>query len=379
MPNAQIPMSVNTLDTATPIQQMGQQQNQNALTTEQTLKAHYENLDAREKSRYMSVMPAALQLKSYLDRNDIEGAKNFTMKRWKTIQGRIANGENIDDEDTRGAYQMLQEGRIDELKGDVDGVIAAGRVFGILDNDKTPSDWQTAELYRTGTDEQRKAFDATKRPQQFLDTGGAKVPVNPGGGLGTPIPMTPKPEDAPEYKRRQAEAAAQGTKAGEADAAATGGIQTAKIALQTFKALETSGTAAPSGALDNMGAWLSNKSGAGGAAAVAQGNFDSDRGAAESAARAVFRIVGSGADTERDAKPIIDMLPEASDAADVKAAKTAKSMKTLRERASLLAVERGLPDPFAGLDVGGGAGQPPAGVDPRLWEHMTPEERKLFQ
>lgn len=129
-----IPMAAaKPIDTATPIYNMQDQMNQNALSTEQVLKSHYEAMDAREKSRLQSVVIGATQLKSFLDNNDVDGAKDFLRRRKQTLSQRQAFGENIDTEDTDYALKALEEGKVSELYNEMSGVLAAGRVAGLTD------------------------------------------------------------------------------------------------------------------------------------------------------------------------------------------------------------------------------------------------------
>lgn len=126
-------------DTAKPINnyahqqlQNQQQQNSNAMATEQTLRAHYEAMDAREKSRLSSTVIGASQLKPFLDNNDVEGATDFLMRRRNALHQRIGLGENIDTQETDYALQALREGKLDELKNNVNGLMSAGQVYGII-------------------------------------------------------------------------------------------------------------------------------------------------------------------------------------------------------------------------------------------------------
>lgn len=140
--DTRLPLEANArpLDTATPIQQMGQQQNQNALTAEELLKRHYQNIDDREKSRLSSTIAGAYQLKSFLDNDDMEGANTFLSRRKAALMQRIGSGENIDTQETDYALQALKSGNIDELRNDIDGLLAAGRVYGILDQNTAGGD-----------------------------------------------------------------------------------------------------------------------------------------------------------------------------------------------------------------------------------------------
>lgn len=139
MLDSQIPMGGKPADTATPVYQAQQQSNanmaqsnSNALATEQILKQHYDALDAREKSRLSSSIVGATQLKQFLDRGDLPGAQSFLEQRRQMLHSRMANGENLDTQETDYALDALREGRVQELRNGVDGLIAAGQVYGII-------------------------------------------------------------------------------------------------------------------------------------------------------------------------------------------------------------------------------------------------------
>ena len=138
--DSNIPMRGVAVDTATPIYQAQQQTNQNqdqanknAMATQKVLDQHYQKLDTREKSRLTSTIAGAAQLKTFLDNEDIRGAESFLMSRKQTLSGRMGSGEGVDTQETDAALQMLQSGNIDELRNNVDGLIAAGQVYGIID------------------------------------------------------------------------------------------------------------------------------------------------------------------------------------------------------------------------------------------------------
>ena len=138
--DSNIPLKGVAVDTATPVYQAQQQQNQNqsqqnenAIATQRVLGQHYENLDTRERSRLTSTIAGAAQLKTFLDQDDIKGAESFLMNRKQTLSGRMATGEGVDTQETDAAIQLIQSGNIDELRNNVDGLIAAGQVYGIID------------------------------------------------------------------------------------------------------------------------------------------------------------------------------------------------------------------------------------------------------
>lgn len=152
MPNPQIPMAIQPFDTATGVynaqqqansnmqqgNQNQQQMNNNALSAERVLKEHYEALDVREKSRLSSTIAGAVQLKQFIDKGDLEGADRFLQQRKTMLQQRIGGGENIDTQETDFAINALRTGNLQELRNGIDGLVAAGQVYGILGSTGNP-------------------------------------------------------------------------------------------------------------------------------------------------------------------------------------------------------------------------------------------------
>lgn len=332
------------------IQQAERDNAQTKQINEQTIKQHYDNLDAREKSRMTSVIAGAAQLKTFLDNEDIDGANNFLTSRKNSLMARLGAGENIDSQETDAAIQMLKEGRIDELKNNVNSLMAAGQIYGVINNKELPSNIVEWQYYNQMTPEDQKRFIQMKRQGQVINLGGSQIiadPTNPAGAPLKTFEVTPKPEEMPAFQEEQAEAKARGTGQGEAAVAAQSAVQKAGGLLASLEDLKTSSQAAPSGGISNVGATLANVSGVGGTSAQAQGDFQVKRAAAENAIRQAFRVVGSGATSDRDALPFIQMLPDANDSNDVKVAKTNAAMAAVKTTASAIAAQRGLPDPFA--------------------------------
>lgn len=200
------------------IQQAERDNAQTKQINEQTIKQHYDNLDAREKSRMTSVIAGAAQLKTFLDNEDIEGASNFLSSRKNSLMNRIGAGENIDTQETDAALTMLKEGRIDELKNNVNSLMAAGQIYGVINNKELPSNIQEWQYYNQMTPEDQKRFIQMKRQGQVINLGGSQIiadPTNPAGAPLKTFEVTPKPEDMPDFKGAQAEATAQGKAQGE--------------------------------------------------------------------------------------------------------------------------------------------------------------------
>lgn len=356
MADTRLPLEVNArpLDTASPIRQANQDQQQNTLNNEKLLQEHFNTLDAREKSRLQSTVAGASQLKIFLDQNDIEGAHDFLMKRKQQLQGRIANGENIDTQETDAAIDMLRRGQVDELKNNVHGLLAAGQVYGILSRTDMPANVQEWQHYNSLSPADQERYLTMKRSNSVINLGGSQIvpsQVNPSGTPQASFSVTPKPEDQPDFKREQAIATAEGTGIGEANASVGTRVSKSSGLLTALENLKTSAANAPSGMFEGAIATTANKTGLGGEVAKAQGDFSVKRAAAENAIRETFRVVGSGATSDRDAVPFIQMLPEESDSADVKIAKTNAAMEAVKATTRALAASRGLPDPF--MDNGG--------------------------
>jgi len=347
MVNSNIPMQGQPIDTATGYNNAAAMQVNNAQATQQMLQKHYEMMDDREKSRLTSTIVGAAQLKPFLDNNDIEGAQTFLTRRRAALHARMGGGEPIDTQETDYALQALRSGNVDQLKQEIEGVMAAGKVYGILDSGSSaPADVQSAEWYRKATPEQRAAYDVTRRAPQVVNLGGTQAVLNPSGGINQSYNVTPKPEQMPDFKFNQAQATAAGTAAGENAATATNTIAKLGGLNAALEALKTSSQNAPSGGIENIGATLANTSGLGGSAADAQGDFAVKRAAAENEIRAAFRVVGSGSQSDADAKPFTEMLPVASDSESVKVTKTDAAMQAVKAKVQALAAQRGLNDPF---------------------------------
>lgn len=360
MTDTRLPLMTQSLDTAGPVRQMNQDQWQNSANHEQVLSQYYSNMNAREKSRLSSVISAAVQLEPFLLDNDLDGAHDFLLRRRSALQNRIGNGESIDTEDTDAAIDMLRTGDVEGLKNTIAGLKRAGQVYGILSNSDMPSNVQEWQYYNSLDPAQKEQYLTMKRSNQVVNLGGQQVvpsQVNPAGAPQAAYNVTPKPEDMPEFRGQQAQAQAEGTAAGEATANANTTLTRAGGLLASFEDLKASAQNAPSGVLGNAGASVLNKSGAGGEYAQAQGDFTVKRAAAENAIREAFRVAGSGATSDRDALPFIEMLPTANDSDDVKIAKTNAAMQAVQTRVRTLAQSRGLPDPFAQGTTGSSGGK----------------------
>lgn len=214
MVDSRLPLEMNNMDTATPVRQANRDQWQNSMNHEQVLSQYYQNMDAREKSRLSSVISGAVQLKPYLDNDDLDGAHEWLMRRRSALQSRMGGGENIDTEDTDAAIQMIRSGDIDGLKNSIAGLMAAGQVYGILGRDSDPANVKEWQYYNSLTPEQKEQYLTMKRSNQVVNLGGTQMipsQVNPAGAPQAFYNVTPKPEDMPDFKAEQATAVANAT------------------------------------------------------------------------------------------------------------------------------------------------------------------------
>lgn len=133
MVNSNIPMQGYAAQTGDVINNAVTQERNNAMATEQILGQHYQNMTARDKQRLSSTLVGAVQLKSFLDAGDNEGAKNFLMQRKTNLRNRMALGEDLDTEETDYALKALESGNTEELKNNINGLMAAGQVYGLIE------------------------------------------------------------------------------------------------------------------------------------------------------------------------------------------------------------------------------------------------------
>jgi hypothetical protein len=214
---------------------------------------------------------------------------------------------------------------------------------------QTPSAIQEYMYWSRLPDDQKQQYLGIKRAQQVVNLGGTQGVLNPivGGGLQQEFAVTPKPEQLPDFQAQQ-EAAKKSAQISveNADAIRKAGENTATN-LAAFDELKLAAKNAPSGLISNALASGSNIAGVGSESAVAQGNFTVKRAAAENAIRQTFRVSGSGSQSDSDAKPFIQMLPDVNDSEAVKISKTNAAVEAMKTKASTIAREKGLPDPFA--------------------------------
>ena len=83
------------------------------------------------------------------------------------------------------------------------------------DNPANVKEW---EYYNKLTPDQQKAYLGMKRATQTLNLGGTQAILNPIGGIAAQYPVTPKPDQMPEFKGAQKRAETAGTNLGEEDA-----------------------------------------------------------------------------------------------------------------------------------------------------------------
>lgn len=273
---------------------------------------------------------------------------------------------------TPGYNPQAALGKYAGITGDFDPVFGGSSA--------TPAAIQEYQFLQNLTPEQKKEWFANKRGAQLVNQGGYTGVFDPlTGGFSNTIDKTISPDADPDLKRRQAAAVGDG----KLQSANTGAINNATGSLAAFDELEAASEDAPSGKLENIGAGIANtypslSTEGTRKAATNQGAFAVKRAAAENDVRAAFRVAGSGAQTDADAKPIIDLLPNANDSKEVKIAKIKAAKESLITRVNAKAKVNGVPLPFSagGQDVlsfpmlsqdqlGGGYEQAPA-LPPRL-------------
>lgn len=218
-------------DVATPINQAAQADQQNALSVEQTLKAHYDNLGEREKQRLQSTIVGAAQLKPYLDKGDVEGAHDFLMKRRDALQARMGSGENVDTQETDYALEKLRTGDIQGLQTDVASMLAAGQAYGMVGGTGTPSSVQEWQYYNSLDPNQKKEWLTNKRAGSTLDLGGSQVRLGADGKPEATYAKTLAPADQPANAGAKAQAAATGTAVGAEQGAAQAKLQAIQAQL----------------------------------------------------------------------------------------------------------------------------------------------------
>lgn len=147
--------------------------------------------------------------------------------------------------------------------------------------------------------------------------------------------------------------------------------------IKAFSDLLASSKEAPSGALSTIGAQISSKGQGESKSAKALGDFTVRKANAENAIRSTFRVAGSGAQSDRDAKPFIEMLPSEYDSAPVKEAKIKAAMDSMMAKAREVAAANGKPDPFpqTAVDVFGSQA-PDTNFRETLNKPVTPKDMR---
>ncbi len=199
---------------AAPINQAATDDRNAALSAEQTLQAHYQNMNDREKMRLRSVVTGAAQLKTYLDRGDVEGAHDFLVQRQQRLQQRMANGEDIDDQETSYALEKLRSGDLQGLQNDVGAILTAGQAYNMIGGDGLPSSVREWQYYNSLSPEQKKEWLNNKRAGSNVDLGGSVIRLDAGGNPAATYDKTLAPADRPENAFAKSEAAAAGTAVG---------------------------------------------------------------------------------------------------------------------------------------------------------------------
>jgi hypothetical protein len=210
-----ISLATQQANVAPAINQAAQTDQSNALTAEQTLKAHYDNMGERDKQRLQSTIVGAAQLKPYLDKGDVEGAHDFLVKRQAALQARMGAGENVDTQETDYALQKLRSGDVAGLQNDVASMMAAGQAYGMISGqDGTPSSVKEWQYYNGLNDTQKQEWLNNKRAGSTMDLGGSQVRLGPDGKPQASYAKTLAPADQPVNAGAKAAATATGAAVG---------------------------------------------------------------------------------------------------------------------------------------------------------------------
>lgn len=104
---------------------------QDDLSKEALIRARFEQAPQREKARLTSTVLGSMELKGYVDRQDLEGARAYLENRKMNLQKRIANGEDIDTRETDMALMALEKDP-QLLQKQLEQNIQIGELTGIL-------------------------------------------------------------------------------------------------------------------------------------------------------------------------------------------------------------------------------------------------------
>lgn len=95
----------------------------NVQATVNTIQQHYASLAPQDQQRLQSVSQGAAQLMPFLQKGDTQGAMNFLQQRKQQL---VQQGDTVDTQDTDAAIQLLQSGQVDQLKQQVNAILAYG-------------------------------------------------------------------------------------------------------------------------------------------------------------------------------------------------------------------------------------------------------------
>lgn len=213
-----ISMQTRQADVATPINQAAQLDQQNALTAEQTLKSHYENMAERDKQRLQSTIVGASQLKPYLDKGDLEGAHEFLVKRREALHSRMGAGENVDTQETDYALEKIRSGDIEGLQNDVASMLAAGQAYGMIGSNNTPASVKEWQFYNSLDENKKKEWLNNKRAGSNVDLGDRTLRLGADGQPETTYVKGITPDNQPKNVEDKAAAQVLGTERGVSEA-----------------------------------------------------------------------------------------------------------------------------------------------------------------
>lgn len=145
-----LPLNVQTVDTATPLRQFAQDMRQNKQMAMQEQEAaqmgelrdlqiigqRYQNLDAREKGRIMSVARMSAELRPYLESGDTDAAMTVLQRRKRDLTQAQAGGVDVDTKETDRMIEMVQNGDLDAARRVIDNQYKFSQALGLLPSDE---------------------------------------------------------------------------------------------------------------------------------------------------------------------------------------------------------------------------------------------------
>lgn len=137
--NPLIALQGQTLDTATPLRQFGQDLRQSKIDEKNAedrdlarAREKFDQFEQREQNRITSSVMGAARLQPFLKNGDVEGALGLLNQRRQRLLQAQSEGVEVDTNETDEAIRRIQEGDIEGLSTDIDGLVDFGTKFGIV-------------------------------------------------------------------------------------------------------------------------------------------------------------------------------------------------------------------------------------------------------